>query len=606
VELTYHNAHLLNAPIGEVFRVLYSADELKSVVRELLFAPGEAPEIKWKKTECADKIAAAIQDPDQLELMLMRMTLGARRALEHLVWHEDARVKDVERELGLELTLAKSRFSQSWRDHVNERDRKPEFYFLVLSYLSNPYEYGLSAEQRGRVYLPTSLRNLLRQHLKLKPWGYDWEPIAGPEPHWMRFGDEASALNDLSICADMLIKGHLEFGKSSSPVLAGLKKLRVLLNSGEFFPFEAKDRRLGYLRSEMMTLLLGNARKTQVQKFQGVLKRPEAIRELIQVDLLQNANLVHRLFLTHLQGSIHASQYDAQGMSEMMRLFASLPENAWVRADNLECYATFRNLRVMPFDDEVRVKANVDTKNYSLESLDVTNRRYLSGQAWPLLYLPFMRGFSFLLASLGMAEIAYMPPTPNPLFSRNNATYLTEFDGLRAIRLTEMGRYVLGAVKSYTIKSIKRSSSELLFSPDTFDVSAPKIDPISELSLQEYMEKLGPGYFRMTRRSFLKGVQSNRDCQVRRELFHAAFGDELPPNWTEFLDHLQRTCHGLIQMEDWVVYELGKDPELRRLMVQDSVLKDLVHKVEGLRVAFPRERLGKVKKRLEEFGYFVG
>jgi hypothetical protein len=119
-----------------------------------------------------------------------------------------------------------------------------------------------------------------------------------------------------------------------------------------------------------------------------------------------------------------------------------------------------------------------------------------------------LKGFAFLLAAFGIAEIAYVTPT-HTTYRRPRKGYLTPYDGLRFVRLTPLGEFV----------------------------------------------------FR------------------RRDHYELAAG---PP-----------TRSPVVLDED----------EIRRLFASDPVLREIVLKVEGLRIAVRQGDLKKLAKRLEQFGY---
>ena len=55
---------------------------------------------------------------------------------------------------------------------------------------------------------------------------------------------------------------------------------------------------------------------------------------------------------------------------------------------------------------------------------------------------PFVKAMLFVLATFGIVEIAYREP------QKGDKSY---YDGLQYVRLTELGKYVLGISKDYTL-----------------------------------------------------------------------------------------------------------------------------------------------------------
>jgi hypothetical protein len=76
-----------------------------------------------------------------------------------------------------------------------------------------------------------------------------------------------------------------------------------------------------------------------------------------------------------------------------------------------------------------------------------------------------------------------------------------------------------------------------------------------------------------------------------------------PPIWEGFFERTLARIAPLNLESDYLVLKVSPDEEIRRLLASDPVLREIVLKVEGLRIAVRQCDLTKLAKRLEQFGY---
>jgi len=71
------------------------------------------------------------------------------------------------------------------------------------------------------------------------------------------------------------------------------------------------------------------------------------------------------------------------------------------------------------------------------------------------------------------------------------------------------------------------------------------------------------------------------------------------------LDEVLDKINPLTRRPKMAVYKLASNKELISLMARDEVLKKYIAKAEGYHILIEASNVKKVKKRLEEFGYFI-
>jgi len=128
-------------------------------------------------------------------------------------------------------------------------------------------------------------------------------------------------------------------------------------------------------------------------------------------------------------------------------------------------------------------------------------------------------------------------------------------------------------------------------------------DALTELSLGKFFEKLAPGRYRMTPKSLLGGCTSRKGLEERLRLFRRVVSPDPPAIWQQFFAKTLARIAPLTLEPEYVGLKVGTDDDLRRLLATDPVLRGIVLKVEGLRVAVRRDDLRPLTRRLTQCGY---
>lgn len=215
---------------------------------------------------------------------------------------------------------------------------------------------------------------------------------------------------------------------------------------------------------------------------------------------------------------------------------------------------------------------------------------------------PLLKGYAFLLAAFGLVEIAYVSPT-HDTYRRPKKDYLTPYDGLRFARLTPLGEYVFRQRKTYEVAGGPPTRSRIVLDEVRLLATGQNADPLTELALNQFLEKLAPGRYRMTPKSFLGGCGSRADIEERIRLFRRVVSSAPPAIWELFFERTLARIAPLNLEPEYIVLKVSADEEIRRLFASDPVLREIVLKVEGLRIAVRQSDLKKLAKRLEHFGY---
>ncbi len=93
-----------------------------------------------------------------------------------------------------------------------------------------------------------------------------------------------------------------------------------------------------------------------------------------------------------------------------------------------------------------------------------------------LLYVvvPFIKSVLFILGVLGVLELYYdLPSINNRLYLKNG--YLSKYDGIKYIKVTELGKYCLDKIEKYDFSHIKEEG-EILLDEDRLIATVMRID----------------------------------------------------------------------------------------------------------------------------------
>lgn len=202
-----------------------------------------------------------------------------------------------------------------------------------------------------------------------------------------------------------------------------------------------------------------------------------------------------------------------------------------------------------------------------------------------------------LLASLGILEIAYTSAADDAP---------SAMSGLYAMRLTALGRYVMGIEKEYMPPTVER---EQLFELDSerLIIRALGDNNVYEGLLKEFSAPIGQRRYVVTPDTFLSGCKNVDDIESKLRLFRQAVSDEYPEVWKEFFDRmLAATGKVTLPKEQYRGYCIDRsDAFLMNVLTTDAELRGIVRKVEGYMILVAEQDSERFDRRMRHFGYIV-
>ncbi len=220
-----------------------------------------------------------------------------------------------------------------------------------------------------------------------------------------------------------------------------------------------------------------------------------------------------------------------------------------------------------------------------------------------LMNRPLLKGYCYLLASLGLLEI--QERDPEKLLKRNGKLVpVSPFDGLSRVRVTPFGAWCLG---------VSEAKPEL--QPVLYEAIAHRELPLvtyrgRSLECRVFLEQIGSAIgearFRITEASFIRDCTTTEEIDHRIAEFHRLIDGDPPGHWAELFALIRSRARLFEHQEPCVMIQLPDDPALRRLFLEEKRLSSLVVRAEGGRVVVTEENYRKLRKALEEFGVLKG
>jgi hypothetical protein len=439
---------------------------------------------------------------------------------------------------------------------------------------------------------PPGIRAFL-QTVYPQPDDFKLKTIPGPDPAW-RVWDEGETVifDEIQQLVAYRLQDSIVVTNAGKVNPVGLKKMRKLLGVREFFD---ADSAFPLLRTTCLA-----------QMMVSVTSKKEAL----SVDSLELLKLIYEVMPKQLQllflltslknhGFVNFYHYHQQAELVLTEWLQRLPVGEWVSIENILSYAQLNELSALPCDPH-----QLTTLTYERPAQHnpgyLIKANVMPGVSYEVVERPTLLAGFFLCAALGWLDIAYVEPT-----GQFGVDYYSAYDGLKAVRLTNLGGYLAGRLPAYT-PGRSPMAGALRFDEQSLLIFCDPGQAVAETMLANYAERVSPTCFRVSAGSFLKDCKTKKQLLNKINLFKQSIAPDLSSNWQTFFDELTNRAEPLQVVTDLTTYQFAPaNQSLIRLLAQDAVLKTMVVKAEGFRVLVATAELPKFKNRLRELGYLL-
>ncbi len=526
--------------------------------------------------------------PKLLEAFLKFLPENIRNILDELMWNEELSEDAIKRDFGIEIVKRVKKKRGSYYSYYDEEIRNPYQFFSAKSEYSRHQDRG----NNYILYLVSALRKLLIKNAP-KPKNYYLNPTTLGKTDFVYQGEK-----DIFLELPRLIvyyeQGNIKKTKKDRPAASTFSKMKRTLGLIEFFG-DTKESSLRYLRTNALAGLLVFSNKLRYGKNHTML-----VKKLFE-QYQKKSFLSFPRLMPHLKGASQLYDYDLESVEHhIFGILQEMPLDDWVTMENIVDFVKYHNLNIRPISDYMASNRlyleDGGSKRYD-------DRHYIKENLYQSAIIePFIKANFFLFAAFGLLDIAYNEPDS----SKTIETYFSPYDGLQFVKLTELGKYVLGKKKKYSQPEGSKQVP-LVLSKDSLMILSDETDTTADILLRTYTQKVGSNRYQTDTSIFLSGCSTERQLEDKIKLFKKTVSSKPPENWKAFFEELRNKVNPFSNVVE--MYALLKIPpsnkELIQLIAQDKVLKSLVLKAEGFHIFVLKSKLTKFKSHLKEFGYLI-
>lgn len=456
----------------------------------------------------------------------------------------------------------------------------------------NPQEFGSWGSQRYEFSLPLAVCEVLADYID-KPSDYYLKPSETLDNTTYKYENNEDIIEELQSLTAYYHQDNIKTTATDAVTMSTANKMRKKLKIKEFYP--DTDKNLEAIRSFLIAgFISSNSKKTDL----GLLALEKLKGWIKQFTSGEFYSLKH-LFV-YIKGLGYVND-NSKSVSEAFCKYVKYMEaGQWYDYDKIYAAAVYRNFTFEPFsrhDARYYLYFNVEEEGSHRYTSKVALDFGLYDQA---IVQPTLKGLFFLFASFGIFDIAFNHPDTTKL----SKTYFSPFDGLRYVRLTPLGAYVLGMTNDFQAQKPETVATFVLDADNLFIHASDS--PQCEVILQDIAIKVSTNRYKVTALSFLKSCKKKDDIHTKIQYFKNYVCKTPPQNWNDFLNSLERKTNPLTAVKNQMVFQVpSTDTQLIALLAKDEVLKDLVTKAENYQIIIKKDDYAEMVNRLKEFGYFV-
>jgi len=547
-------------------------------------------------------LAAAINNDLLFKTILERLPRQVVTLLYLFVWEfEKCEIKTLAQKLDLLMEQDRSDavLSQQTAMPLQEAVKKDPAYFMFQVCKDWSYHKG----DMDFICINRYLSAHIQKRLPAPDFGR-LDPVQDIQARFENIHEDSQEIfRQLPVILSFIAQGNLKFNKNgNTPLLGSLKKMATACKIDEFYTNGVKD--LAYLK----TTLLAEFLNCTAFKPKDLEDLPAFIKKRI------HHYFSFKDFTAHSSrgvfGYIKRQMYDLgpNGDERQIRLnfekiLTSLPKGEWVSTCNLTRAAFYDGIDFNPFLEPYEFNSlyiQVDGPA-AYPSREKEHIHRLS--TYDIITLPYVKAMMFLFGALGMVSLGYSSPE-NKIYRQYKKPWLSIYDGLKYVKLTEFGNYILGRKKQF-INEIIISSAKIEIDEQKTMLSIYGQNPIKQMALEAVGQQINGSSYMVNYQSFLKECDTHKDVEKKIQFFRDNIVKKPPAIWENFFKEVCARMNPLEEVPAMSVFRVKPDRELLTLLTTDKMLKKYVIRAENHHMIVLNSDFSKVKNRLAFFGFFI-
>lgn len=497
-----------------------------------------------------------------------------------------------------------------------------------------PYDIFFCYSYDLGLFIPSDLAAVLRTLASLPPpvvMGSDIEPPAlsvrsgSPSSELVHAATESAVFHDLAATLYLIQQGKITVSTATKiPTLPSLRVLQPRLLLGEYLD-KPYGRAEDAIRPLALIMLVQAARWATPAVSGGKLELTKAGEALIPGPIEAahvreawqrwvKSNLLDELSrIRAIKGQQSRDVRLTKPTERREKLAAVLqetPVGRWVEVSEF-----LRYIRATGQSPSIERNAESSLKIGAYGDVYFSYGRM---SYWDTVVASYIRAVLWeYVATLGMIDIAYTSPEAAPvpfdeLYDLLDTPYLSRYDGLHALRLTNLGAYVLGLTTTYTPPEVRyETGPALLRLLPNLDIVIVDVACIS-LNDRAFLERIGDSQsenvYRLLRERILEAAEQGLTLDQIQRFLVGKTGldrDEWPQTVRVFFDDMGQRLEAILDGGRMVVLE-SDDPYLLTELAHNSDLRANARlgTIDGMTVLLiPEERETAIRRQLRKLGY---
>lgn len=413
----------------------------------------------------------------------------------------------------------------------------------------------------------------------------------------MFYSGEEAIFALIPVLSSLYDKNRISFCRRNRVASTTLKKAIKTLNMNEFFPNGNKD------TSIIAATYLINCYSLYYDSHPKNHNNKPADQDMLKDMLICNnleKNILIPMLLPQIMGfrkpQLEVCLFDKLA-NDILGTFVKLHDKGWID--------------ISQFCLHVRTHSEESEENYLILHINDFNKINLVNQYnnndvnienfYNEITIPLIKSYIFMMAAMGFVEIAYRG------VSADDKEAASCLDGLRYVRLTDLGKYALKITDEYARGTEGKGIAYFELDTENLIIKSLIDKNPYESILDSMSERISKRMYKVTYESFLNDCYNKQDIENRIALFKSYIYYTPPANWQTFFKQILDRCNPMCKMHK--KYELFKlparDKELQRIVMSDPNIRKYTLKAEDYHILVEEEYYKEFRNTLLKYGYLL-
>lgn len=467
------------------------------------------------------------------------------------------------------------------------------------------YEYSFFTANNYYFSLPDEIKEIIIKYFKM-PEKYLLKNIKNPDTTKYTFSNEKFILKNIKSYIKFLEYSSLQTQDNIKKNLPK-KSIKDFLNFCDYeFINESIDKEKEIkLFIKFLQLFTNDKVITNLNE----MKPQDIVKGILSVFFIGNifdvGNILEdKVILDYLSFS---QNYSFDGMRyyriTVKEILELISDNNWVEYENLIISLPVNKIKIGPGDinDSIyKYYWNIKSSFFKSYLFDIKNHKFQYAD------IPILSSYLMLLTIMGCIEAKYDDPY-NQSNKELQREYFTIFDNLKYIRLTDLGKYVIGELKTYEYNEENEDNNfEISLSPDILIATTDINNALAKIVLREFGEQMGENSFKFNYQYFFRNSKNLQEVNDKyNRLMNLLSQQKIPNNWKSFLSNLKKRIMKFKLKEEMYILDLPKNIDFIKFLTSDKSIKKLILKVENNKFAIHKKHLGEFKRIVAKNGFWL-